>query len=50
LGEEQPVALLQESLSVAHKSGALATKDLERVVVDTTVQCSRRRSRVLADT
>jgi len=38
LGEEQLVALLQESLSVAHKSGALATKDLERVVVDTTVQ------------
>jgi IS5 family transposase len=38
LGEEQLVVLLQESLSVAHKSGALATKDLERVVVDTTVQ------------
>jgi IS5 family transposase len=38
LGEEQLVALLQESLSVAHKLGALATKDLERVVVDTTVQ------------
>ena len=38
LGEEQLVALLQESLSVAHKTGALATKDLERVVVDTTVQ------------
>jgi transposase, IS5 family len=32
------VALLQESLSVAHKTGALATRDLERVVVDTTVQ------------
>jgi IS5 family transposase len=30
--------LLQEGLSVAHKTGALATKDLERVVVDTTVQ------------
>jgi transposase, IS5 family len=29
---------LQESLSVAHRSGALETKDLERVVVDTTVQ------------
>jgi hypothetical protein len=26
------------SLSVAHKTGALTTKDLERVVVDTTVQ------------
>src|SRR6185312_14223252 len=38
LGEEQLVALLQESVSVAHKTGALATKDLERVVVDTTVQ------------
>ncbi len=38
LGEEHLLALLQESLSVAHKSGALATKDLERVVVDTTVQ------------
>jgi transposase, IS5 family len=38
LGEEQFVALIQESLSVAHKTGAIATKDLERVVVDTTVQ------------
>jgi len=38
LGEEQLVALVQESLSVAHKTGALADKDLERVVVDTTVQ------------
>ena len=38
LGEAQLVALLQESLSVAHKTGALATRDLERVVVDTTVQ------------
>jgi transposase, IS5 family len=38
LGEEQLAALLQESLSVAHQSGALATRDLERVVVDTTVQ------------
>ncbi len=38
LGEEQLVALLQESLSVAHKTGGLATRDLERVVVDTTVQ------------
>ena len=38
LGEEQLAALLQESLSVAHRTGALATKDLERVVVDTTVQ------------
>jgi IS5 family transposase len=38
LGEEQLAALLQESLSVAHKTDALATKDLERVAVDTTVQ------------
>jgi len=38
LGEEQLVALIQESLSVAHKTGALATTDLERVVADTTVQ------------
>ena len=38
LGEEQLAALLQESLSVAHKTGALATRDLERVVIDTTVQ------------
>jgi IS5 family transposase len=29
---------LQESLSVAHRTGAIETKDLERVVVDTTVQ------------
>src|SRR5437762_13819305 len=38
LGEEQLVALLQESLSLAQKTGALATRALERVVVDTTVQ------------
>src|SRR5215467_9993251 len=38
LGEEQLVGLIQESLAVAHKTGALATGDLERVVVDTTVQ------------
>jgi len=38
LGEEQMAALLQESLSVAHRSGAIETKELERVVVDTTVQ------------
>src|SRR5205823_3001404 len=38
LGEEHLIALVQESLSVAHKTGALATRDLERVVVDTTVQ------------
>jgi transposase, IS5 family len=38
LGEEHLAALIQESLSVAHKTGALETKDLERVAVDTTVQ------------
>ncbi|KAH2827476.1 hypothetical protein KXV85_009255, partial [Aspergillus fumigatus] len=38
LGEEQIAALLQESLSVAHRSGAIETKELERGVVDTTVQ------------
>src|SRR5438132_6324728 len=38
LGEGELVALLQESLSVAHQTGALATRDLERVVIDTTVQ------------
>jgi IS5 family transposase len=38
LGEAELAALLQESLSVAHRTGALATKDLERVAVDTTVQ------------
>ena len=38
LGEEQLVALIQESLSVAHKLKAIETKDLQRVAVDTTVQ------------
>ena len=38
MGEEKLKALLQESLSVAHKRGALSIKDLERVAVDTTVQ------------
>ena len=38
LGEEQIAALLQESLSVAHRTGAIESQDLERVVVDTTVQ------------
>jgi transposase, IS5 family len=38
MGEDKLAALLQESLSVAHKTGALASKDLEGVVVDTTVQ------------
>ena len=38
LGEEQLAVLLQESLAVAHRTKAIETKDLERVVVDTTVQ------------
>ena len=38
LGEKQLVALIQESLSVARKTGALETRDLQRVAVDTTVQ------------
>jgi transposase, IS5 family len=37
LGDKLEV-LLAESLRVAHESGALRTKDLERVTVDTTVQ------------
>jgi transposase, IS5 family len=35
---EQIAARLQESLSVARRSGAIATEDLERVAVDTAVQ------------
>ncbi|MVT70942.1 IS5 family transposase [Bradyrhizobium pachyrhizi] len=38
LGEEQLVALIQGSLSVAHKTGAIGPKDVERVAVDSTVQ------------
>ena len=38
LREEQLVALIQESLSVAHQTGAIGPKDLERVAVDTKVQ------------
>lgn len=38
LGEDALVALLQESLAVAHKTGAIETRDLERVAIDTTVQ------------
>jgi IS5 family transposase len=36
--EEQLVALILESLSVAHKFGVVFTRDPGRVVVDTTVQ------------
>jgi len=38
VGEDQIAALLQQSLSVAHRSGAIETKDLERVMVDTIMQ------------
>src|SRR5438874_5694629 len=43
LGEAQLVALLQESLSVAHKTGALATATSARWW--STTRSSRRRSR-----
>ena len=38
MGEEKITALLQESLHVAVKSGAMKPSDTRRVVVDTTVQ------------
>ena len=38
MGEERVAALLQESLSVAIRSGAMAPQDTRRVIVDTTVQ------------
>lgn len=38
LSDDVLVSLLQESVAVAHKTGAIATADLERVAVDTTVQ------------
>ena len=38
MGEERIAALLQESLSVAIRSGAMTPQDTRRVVVDTTVQ------------
>jgi IS5 family transposase len=38
MGEEKLAALLQESLSVATKTGAMKPSDLSRVIVDTTVQ------------
>jgi IS5 family transposase len=38
LGEEKLQALLQESLSVATKTGAIKPSDLNRAIVDTTVQ------------
>ena len=38
MGEERLEILLQESLAVAVKTGAVAVKDLSKVIVDTTVQ------------
>src|SRR5712691_922811 len=38
MGEEKLLALIQESLSGATKTGALKPSDLSRVIVDTTVQ------------
>jgi len=38
MGEEKLLALIQESLSVATKTGAMKPSDLSRVIVDTTVQ------------
>jgi IS5 family transposase len=38
VGEEFCIALLQESINAAHQLGALEIKNLEKVVVDTTVQ------------
>ncbi|MGE0281392.1 MAG: IS5 family transposase [Rhizobiaceae bacterium] len=38
MGEERITALLQESLAVALKSGAMKPADTRRVIVDTTVQ------------
>ena len=38
MGEERIAALLQESLSVAVKTGAMKPQDVRRVIVDTTVQ------------
>jgi IS5 family transposase len=38
VSEEEVARLLQESLRIAHKTGAVRTEDLKRVTVDTTVQ------------
>ena len=38
MGEERIAALLQESLSVAVKTGAMKPQDVRRIIVDTTVQ------------
>ena len=38
MGEERIAVLLQESLAVAVKTGAMAPQDTRRVIIDTTVQ------------
>jgi hypothetical protein len=38
MGEDRIMSLLQESLSVAVKTGAMRPEDTRRVIVDTTVQ------------
>jgi IS5 family transposase len=38
VSEEELARLLQESLRIAHKTGALRTQDLRRAIVNTTVQ------------
>ena len=38
MGEERIMVLLQESLSIAVKTGAMKPQDTRRVIVDTTVQ------------
>ena len=38
MGEDKLVALIQESLSVATKTGAANPADFSKVIVDTTVQ------------
>jgi IS5 family transposase len=40
MGEEKLRALLQESLSVAHRTGALSTRDLERVAAPMRISSS----------
>jgi IS5 family transposase len=38
MGEERIASLLQESLAVAVKTGAMKPEDTKRVILDTTVQ------------
>jgi hypothetical protein len=44
-GAARQVALIPEGLSIAHKTGVLATRDLERVVVEATVRAKALRIR-----